>query len=83
MGLPCATPEALVAPESRVVSRGFVPSERHAHLSTPAVTGTIQEDNCMSDDPRHRRRWLSTPLKCGIDQVTLAKFVECFPLPYK
>ena len=23
------------------------------------------------------------PQECGIDQVTLAKFVECFPLPYK
>ena len=38
-------------------------------------TGTTQEEDCMQDDPRSQEEELLT----SMDQVTLAKFVECFP----
>ena len=47
--------------------------------SSSAMTGVHAGGRLCAGRPRHRRRWLSTPLECGIDQVTLAKFVECFP----
>ena len=53
----------------------FRVAPRKTHLSTPSSTGTIQEEDCMQDDPRSQEEELLT----SMDQVTLAKFVECFP----
>ena len=47
------SPEALlVAPGSRVVPRGSVPSKRHTHLSTPSSTNRrpYRRDYCMQEE---------------------------------